>query len=115
MDKNVKEKKTFGEWIWDKSNGIRTWWSYNKEWAIVVLPIVGAGAIWLIKKAVNVSISSINYGREKALKELYIYDRSMGNYWKLRRPLSTSEMLSIENRKKMGETLGQILSSMRVI
>ena len=114
MEEKAK-RKTLKEWVWQKSNNIRAWWGYNKEWAIVVIPIAIGGASWTIKKIVSGTITSINLGKEERLKNLYFYDTSLRNYWKLRRPLTTSEMLSLETRKKAGETIGEILMSMRVI
>ena len=110
-----RPRKTFKEWIWEKSNGIQVWWGYNKEWAIIAIPIAVGGISWTIKKIVSGTITSVNIGKEKDLKELYFYDRSLGSYWKLLRPISNAERLQIETRKKAGETLGQILLSMRVI
>lgn len=49
------------------------------------------------------------------LKERYIYDRSIGGYWKTRRKLNTSDMLEIERQKKLGRSLGEILRDMRLL
>lgn len=50
--------------------------------------------------------------QEKDLKELYIYDRSLGCYHKLRRPLRPSERVEIETRRQNGEKLSYILAAM---
>ena len=101
--------------FWNVSNRIQVWWSQNKDWAIVVIPSVSVGATWLLKKVVGGAITNHNLNKEKALKELYIYDMSLKAYWKLRRALSASEMLEIESRRKAGESLGEILRSMRLL
>lgn len=49
------------------------------------------------------------------LRDLYIYDRSIGGYWKTRRRLTTNDMLEIERQKKMGRSLGEILRDMRLL
>lgn len=51
----------------------------------------------------------------KRLKEEYIYDRSLGKYWKTRRPATAGENLEIERRKRSGEPMGQILADMRLL
>lgn len=53
--------------------------------------------------------------QERTLKDNYIYDRSMGHYWKCRRKPSTNEYLEIERRKNAGESLGSILTSMKLL
>lgn len=53
--------------------------------------------------------------KAEQLKERYIYDRSIGGYWKTRRKLSTNDMLEIEHQKKMGRSLGEILRDMRLL
>lgn len=52
---------------------------------------------------------------QQRLKEEYIYDRSLGSYWKTRRKLSNSEKLEIDRRRRQGESLGEILRSMRLL
>ena len=49
------------------------------------------------------------------LKDRYIYDRSIGKYWKTRKVPSTGQQLEIERRKKSGESMGDILSSMKLL
>lgn len=53
--------------------------------------------------------------KAEQLKERYIYDRSIGGYWKTRRKLSTNDMLEIEREKKLGRSLGEILRDMRLL
>ena len=108
-------KEKVRERFWKTSNGISVWWSQNKEWAVIVIPSVAMGATWVLKRVISGAITNHNLNKEKQLKELYIYDMSLKAYWKLRRGLSTSEMLEIESRRKMGESLGEILRSMRLL
>lgn len=44
-----------------------------------------------------------------------IYDRSLGRYTELKRPLKAKESLEIERRRKMGESLNSILDDMRLL
>lgn len=57
----------------------------------------------------------IKLNKEKDLKDLYCYDRSLGHYWKLRRELTNTEWVEIDKRKNNGERLSDILSEMKVL
>ena len=72
--------------------------------------VIGTGTT--IMKMVG---KKMNIRREEKLKTLFCYDRSLGMYWKLRRPLDNSEWLSVESRRKAGENLGDIFKSMHVL
>lgn len=52
---------------------------------------------------------------QQRLREEYIYDRSIGDYWHTRRKLTNAEKLEIERRRRAGESLGDILKSMRLL
>ena len=53
--------------------------------------------------------------KEKDLKDLYCYDRSLGHYWTLRRRLTNAEWVEIDKRKNNGERLADILSELKVL
>lgn len=53
--------------------------------------------------------------REAMLKNRFIYDRSLGSYWKLRRAPTQSEMLKIERLRKSGMSYGDILTRLKLI
>ena len=52
---------------------------------------------------------------EKALKELNIYDRSLGCYHQLTRPLRAAEKVQIQKRRDHGEKMVNILNNMNVL
>lgn len=83
----------------------------NKEVVVPVAITLATGAVKLGKLAMK----SKNLNKEEQLKEEYCYDRSLGHYWKLRRPLTNKEWLEIDSRKRDGERLSDILSSMKVL
>jgi len=58
---------------------------------------------------------NVNLRKEKDVKELYCYDRSLGHYWVLRRELTNREWIEIDQRKKNGERLADILSELKVL
>lgn len=48
---------------------------------------------------------------QQRLKDEYIYDRSLGTYWKIRRKRTAGENLEIERRRKNGGSLLEISSA----
>lgn len=105
------KKRELKEKVRAKIQNARDWAKRNKEAIIVLTPIAIKG-ITTISKAVN---KRSNLRKEETLKEEYCYDRSLGHYWRLRRPLTNTEWLEIDRRKKNGERLSDILNEMRVL
>lgn len=89
----------------------RDFCSNNRELVIPAAITLGSGAIKLGKMAMK----SKNLKKEERIKEEYCYDRSLGHYWKLRRPLTNDEWLEIDQRKRDGERLSDILSELKVL
>lgn len=87
------------------------WICRNKEMVIFFTPIVIGGATNLVK----VVSKRVNLNKEKEVKDLYCYDRSLGHYWSLRRELSNSEWVEIDKRKANGERLADILGDLKVL
>lgn len=88
------------------------------QWAVENKEFVGLGLTAITGTAmpfVKGVIKRGNLNKEKDLKELYCYDRSLGHYWELKRKLTNREWSTIEDRKKSGEKLGDILKSMDVL
>lgn len=95
----------------EKLHDAGEWCNRNKEWLYFVVPIALPMATSIIKGSIRKS----NLNKEEKLKEEYCYDRSLGHYWALRRKLSNKEWLEIEQRRKNGERLADILSDMKVL
>lgn len=87
------------------------WTKAHKEAIIVFGPVIMGGIVEIAKIQTKVHVTN----EERALKERFIYDRSTGHYYELRRKPKTSEWLQIEQRKQNGETLGWILNDMRLL
>jgi hypothetical protein len=87
------------------------WFNRNKE-AVLVLAPIGIGLATAGVKAVG---KHVNLRKEESVKNLYCYDRSLGHYWKLRRELTNNEWLEIDQRKKNGERLADILDELKVL
>lgn len=111
-NRTMKEK--IDDFKWNLKNKIRKgvdWAKDNPEIVVVLIPIVTKGSIFMFKTiSKNVTLK-----KQKDLKELYCYDRSLGHYWKLRRELTNREWTEIDKRKKNGERLADILESLKVL
>lgn len=93
----VKEKAVkAGYWVVD-----------NKEFVAVAAPMVLGLSRFAWKNS--------RLKEEKRLKTKFVYDRSGGFYWELRRPMTTRERREFDRRKAYGERTGNILADMRVL
>lgn len=104
-------KRTFGEKVREKALQCRDWIVRNKEAVLILAPAAVGGIVTIVK----VASKHAGLRKEETLKNLYCYDRSLGHYWRLRRELSNHEWLAIESRRKSGERLADILSSIKVL
>lgn len=86
------------------------WIDEHKEIIATVVPVAVSGTVTLTKVA-----SKCRKARREAAKDLQYYDRSLNYYWKLRRSLTNDEAILIKERKMKGESLGDILASMRLL
>ena len=103
--RELKEKAKAG---WDKTKQLVT--EHPAESLALATTLVGS-VIGLARRADR----KADLKKTEELITRYIYDRSIGGYWKTRRKLTTSDMLEIEREKKMGRSLGEILRDMRLL
>lgn len=109
--KKEARKREIKEKIGENLYKLSDWFDSNRETILPLVPVV-IGGITTVVKVVG---KHINIGKEKEVKDLYCYDRSLGHYWRLKRELSNSEWLEIDRRKKNGERLADILEEMKVL
>lgn len=76
----------------------------------VLLGIAGIGS-----KLIRGISRHRNLAAEKDLKDLHVYDRRIGAYLRLRRPLTNKDWTKITPRMKKGERLADILQSMDML
>lgn len=114
----MEENKTLKEWFEEKSEkakrkalAVIDWGKDHKETIIVFGPVIVGSVIEIIK----ITSKRHTVNEEKALKERYIYDRSLGHYYEMKRQPKRSEWLQIDQRKQNGETLGEILNDMKLL
>ena len=91
------------------------WTKENKE---IVIGILVPTALAVVKTVTGITKSidrKIDLKKEQDLKDLYIYDRSLGYYHELNRKLTPSDALEIDKRRSDGESMAQILASMKLL
>ena len=86
---------------------------HREETALIVTG--GVAVLGAIGKTVRSIDRKIDLHKEQNLKDLYVYDRSLGIYHELRRKLRPSEALEIDRRRSEGESMAHILASMRLL
>lgn len=113
VDFRTKEEKKpfFRAKLNEKIQYGKDWFIRNKEYVITLTPVI-VGGVTTVAKVVS---KRVNLRKQEELKDLYCYDRSLGHYWRLRRELSNKEWLEIDQRKKNGERLSDILAEMKVL
>ena len=122
MMNNVYEFTCKNDSLKDKAKAklhkVTVWFNNNKELAMVLIPTAGAIGASAIKAGGKLGrglLNNANLRREERVKNCYCYDRSLGNYWELKRKLTTSEWLKVDARRQNGERLGAILKEMDVL
>ena len=103
-EKELERKRKMKEAL----NNAAEWIVYHKEAIAIAVPIT-IGCIKGGTKIIGGIARHIDLVKEKDLKERFIYDRSLGVYFELKKPLSSSQMKSILERRDNGEKLSSIL------
>ena len=118
--------KKVKEWVKDKADktkekaretACRVWiWTqeHPEQAATIACTVVGVTG-YVVKKSVKGITQNARLRKETKLKERYIYDRSLGRYWLLRRRPTQREQLEIERLRKMGLKYGDILTRLKLI
>lgn len=109
--KRESKRRAYKDKLNAKIQNGKEWIIKNKETVVTLTPVI-IGGITTISKVVG---KRVNLRKQENLKDLYCYDRSLGHYWRLRRELTNKEWLEIDQRKKNGERLSDILAEMKVL
>ena len=91
------------------------WTVENKE---IVIGIMVPTALAVAKTVTGITKSidrKMDLKKEQDLKDLYIYDRSLGCYHELNHKLSSNEALEIDRRRSNGESMIHILNTMKLL
>ena len=99
------------EWFALKKLALKMWFEAHPRETFALVAVMASGAVKIIPKLLRAR----NISEQERIKEEYVYDRSLGHYWKLRRPLDNDEWREIEERKRSGEKLGDILEQLKVL
>ena len=114
IEKASKDAKEFGRKAWEQaknvgSNGIR-FAKENKELVAMGIPLAIASV-----KAGQSLVVNRRIKNERRWKDRHIYDPSLGDSWELRRKLSNAERAEINRRRKDGQEMYDILSSLHLL
>ena len=83
---------------------------HPSEAATIACTAIGVVGIVIRRSSHNAKIR-----KEQRLKDRYVYDRSLGRYWLLKRKPSQSEQLAIESMKKQGLGYGDIFTKLKLL
>lgn len=86
----------------------------NLDVVIVLTPVV-IGGVAAVAKVTAKALNTYSVNKEISFKQRTIYDRSLGRYIELKRPLTSAEALTIEERRLNGEKLHQILKDLGLL
>ena len=118
VDENGKEKKTkpkFLKEIQTKLNNGKVWAENHPEYILLFGPMILGAGISLVGGTAKFIRKQSGLKKQKDLKELYVYDPSLGHYWRLKRKLNNSDWVKIEDRRQKGQALGTILNDLKVL
>lgn len=107
------KKKKFTEAAIQKARQASAWIRTNQELLVVAIP--AAATATSASKIARTVFHRSNMKREERERQTNWYDPSLGHYWQLKRPLKQSEQLLVNQRRKSGESLGDIFASMKVL
>ena len=98
----------------EKVHNTIVWIDNNKEYLVIIVPAVASVVGGIVKIGKSIS-KNIALEQEKKMKDTRIYDRSLGKYIELKRPLNNKDMQIILERKDSGEKLSSILMDLDLI
>lgn len=112
MKEKIRIKKwEINNWVQDKVWRAKMFANQHEEAIIILGPaVLGIGG-----KLVTSATRQSRIRGEKNLKERFMYDRRLGGYLEMRRKPTQNEYLEIDRRRRNGESLPQILSSMKLL
>ena len=90
-------------------------WVHNNPELVGVALTAGTAVVGGAVKIGKSLVRTHNLHKEQYNKERYIYDRSLGMYLHTKRPLRNQDFVTINQRRKNGERLSDILASMRIL
>lgn len=102
------------DWMKNKIEDAQVFCENHKEVIAVGVPITVA-IITNSGKIIKTAIADNKSSREDYWKETHVYDRSLGCYLEIKRPLTNDDITYINRRKARGERTSDILEDMRLL
>ena len=112
-DKQLRKEKRKKEFK-RKVNNVVYWINENKEFLIIAIP-AGVTLVNGSFKLIRSISRNVALVQEKRIKDLRIYDHSMGKYLELKRPLTQEDMKTVLARRDNGEKLSNVLMDMQLL
>lgn len=114
VDENESKSK-FREKVKTKAHDVKVWIETHPEYVLMFGPMVLGAGMSLVGGTTKFIRKQAGLKKQKDLKELYVYDPSLGHYWRLKRKLNNSDWVKIEQRRQDGQALGTILNDLKVL
>ena len=116
IDFRTKEQKRADRWNFLK-RGYKSVAGFTRENMDVIAVWVPAGGVALggICRVASKLLANRKLNKEIAYKQRTIYDRSLGKYTELKRPMTTAQSLAFAQRRANGEQVQVILNDMGLL
>lgn len=98
-------------WCKNRATDVTEFYENNKGLCFICIPLLIKGGFDIIKGITRTH----NLQIEEKMKDLLVYDNRLGHYWELRRKLTNDEWLSVQDRVKAGERIGDVLRELHVL
>lgn len=90
---------------------LKTFYMENKHEFFMAIMVAST----IVRPICRMIQSVFGIAKKENLMRNSVYDRSEGHHWLLRRTPTNAEWYEVNNRRKNGERLGDILESMRLL
>lgn len=112
--KRKAKRREFLNKVKSKGRSALDWIDIHREETIAIAAgVTAVGGV--TAKAIKGHNKKKALAEERDLKELYVYDRRLGHYWKVRRKLTNSEWLEVDRRVREGQRMADVLSDLRLL
>ena len=98
-------------WFEIRKINLQYFWQWHRDEILILAPVVIGGTVKIVKVISKKSTAKL----QKDNKERFIYDRSEGHYWELKRPLRNDEWQYISSEKNKGRRYADILLELNVL
>ena len=95
----------------DKFRKAKEFYELHTEFVLSMVPL----AAGILIKVGKYAAKQNTLKKQTTIRECYIYDRSEGHYWELKRPLRTDEWTYVSKEREKGRSYADILWTLGVL